>query len=690
MTVINSGNALYNYTPHLILKSQNDPGGVNLTYLPDEAQKFEVCYDKMVDSYASAIAGYPVVWPDAQLLRDASCTDTNHTAWGYSYYGDDNQFGPQGQFSAVAIEHRHDRPWASGILEANYPPGPSSWNDPPIGETWQRHHKSLRDEIITPPTWHTSPLHFEKDIFQGCVEWKENIPSFSPGASDGDGGTWPDPNYNVYVIGGPFQSCSQCECYTSELFHKDGYAQSLPGQETAYLDFTAGQTDSFGSTFSSDFYLWRQLSISGDFGHPDSMTPCSYILDFGSRARDYPNAPWFIDDDPVSFSFNRNGTSEKSDGSNSNDLGYWIFFWGDLTLNYDGNSVGQVTSFVSPAYSNFAGNSFNIDDTISYGNGSSQYSLSSPSWTINSSPADPPLSDDCYHLADYAAYENNGDYMGSSNYLNCICQISAQLDADDLHNPGAWITFETASDFDSEGTQHSTNLGSVLYNGYAEGVLLWDDNFTNVQGGFYCGDGGNLNGSKLEWEGCPNSDGKSWSFNISVGGFSVDSPAVTSGGDPFSVDHLNIDWESDPSSLTWDSTSLNTASMETTQGMYGMYGTLEYQYLFQDIYFTAKKDSLPGTQGSSLSISVTENTDSDMAYDNGGSNITIELSGNASSYNTDQIMTLLANAGLNSFVVAGGSTGTDFDASASPIVFREGKDLQYQSTTVNCSLKKEW
>jgi hypothetical protein len=124
--------------------------------------------------------------------------------------------------------------------------------------------------------------------------------------------------------------------------------------------------------------------------------------------------------------------------------------------------------------------------------------------------------------------------------------------------------------------------------------------------------------------------------------------------------------------------------------MYGMYGTLEYQYLFQDIYFTAKKDSLPGMQGSSLSISVTENTDSDMAYDDGGSNITIELSGNASSYNTDQIMTLLANAGLNSFVVAGGSTDTDFDASASLVVFREGKNLQYQSTTVNCSLAKGW
>ena len=156
------------------------------------------------------------------------------------------------------------------------------------------------------------------------------------------------------------------------------------------------------------------------------------------------------------------------------------------------------------------------------------------------------------------------------------------------------------------------------------------------------------------------------------------------------MDHLNNEWESDPSSITWDHGSLNAVSMETTQWMNGMYGTLEYQYLFQDIYFTAKKDSLPGTQGSSLSITVVENAGSDMASDDGGSNISIELAGNASSYNTDQIMTLLANGGLSSFVVAGGSTDTDFDASASPVVFREGKELKYQSTTVNCSLTKEW
>lgn len=684
MTVINSGNALYNYTPHLILKSQNDPGGVNLTYLPDEAQKFEVCYDKMIDSAASSAAGvnYPdhIVFADAQLLRDSSCTDTNHTAWGHSYYGE-NQFGLENHWGAVSIEHNHDSVWASGILEAHYGTGPATWDDP---------DKKERDEIRPPFPWTTEPSSFGLDIFQGCVQWKENIPSFSPGASDGAGGTWPDPNYTVNASGGPFQSCGECACFIAELFHKDGYASPFPGQDVAYLDFTAGQTDSFGSTFSSDFYLWRQLSISGAIGHPDSMKPCSYYLEFGSRARDYPNAPWFIDDDPVYFSFNYNGATRKADGSNSNDLGEWVFFWEGLTQNYNGEVYGQITTFTDLLYSNFAGNSFNIDDMISYGNGSSQYSLSSPSWTINSSPADPPLSEDCYHLADYAAYENNGDYMGSSNYLDCICQISAQLDADDLHNPGAWITFETADDFDSEGTQHVTNLGSVLYNGYAEGSLVWDDNFVNVQGGFYCGDGGNLNGSKLEWEGCPNSDGKSWSFDILVAGFSVDSPAVTSGGDPFSVDHLNNEWESDPSSITWDHGSLNTVSMETTQGMNGMYGTLEYQYLFQDIYFTAKKDSLPGTQGSSLSITVTENAGSDMASDDGGSNISIELVGSASSYNTDQIMTLLANGGLSSFVVAGGSTGTDFDASASPVVFREGKDLRYQSTTVNCSLTKEW
>jgi len=705
MTVINSGNALYNYTPHLILKSQNDPGGVNLTYLPDEAQKFEVCYDKMVDTFASALAGAdypdPVVWPDAQLLRDASCTDTNHTAWGYSYYGDD-QFGLENHWGAVTIQHNHDRPWASGILEAHYPPGPATWNgnaNPSSSHFFEAGYSSReRDEIRPPWPYTSNPRHFDLDIFQGCIQWKENIPSFSPGASDGDGGTWPDPNYTVDVSGGPFQSCGECACFITELFHKDGYASPFPGQEVAYLDFTAGQTDDFGSTFSSDFYLWRQLSISGAIGHPDSMKPCSYYLEFGSRARDYPNAPWFIDDDPVYFSFNYNGATRKADGSNSNDLGEWVFFWDGLTQNYNGEVYGQITTFTDLLYSNFVGNSFNIDDMISYGNGSSQYSLSSPSWTINSSPADPPLSEDCYHLADYAAYANYGDYMGSSNYLSCVCEISAQLDADDLHNPGAWVTIGTATNFAAEGTNHEANLGSVSLGGYVQGSLVWDENFTNTQGGFYC-DGGDLDGSSLKWAGCPNSVDQHWSFDILVGGFGIEVPgllhvmagSVSSGGDPFSVDHLNKDWESDPYLISWDHANLNAVSMETTQGMNGMYGTLEYQYLFQDIYLTAKKDSLPGTQGSSLTVTVTENSGgTDMASDDGGSNISIELAGSASSYNTDQIMVLLVNGALSSFVVAGGSVNTVFDASAPLVVFREGKGLQYQYTTVKCSLEKEW